>query len=74
MFNKVSNGIMPSGAMFQKDFKKGLQETSLEVGSHMAGNKFMVLGGLKLLYIFIGIYVAHQFQMLTRALILLRNM
>ena len=34
VFNKVSNGIMPSGAMFQKDFIKGLQETSLEVGSH----------------------------------------
>ena len=40
----------------------------------MAGNKFMVLGGLKVIIYVISIYVANQFQMLTRALILLRHM
>ena len=57
MFNKVSNGIMPSGAMFQKDFKKGLQETSLEVGATYGWQQIHGSGWFKGYYIHIYRYI-----------------
>ena len=68
VFNKVSNGIMPSGAML------GVTGDVIRGGVTYSWQQIHGSGWFKGCYIFIGIYVVHQFQMLTRALILLRHM